>query len=293
MPPLAAMLKDISTSMEDTKHTFFLSNSVALRVNLKTEPRNAKTAELQKGLVLVCNGIEVAGEGTGFGVPVLRYADETYFSGTSTIQVQKQENLVQIRKEFDIDMVERAKFRNLSLANGRLRKLIDSISTLYQKHRRLAHSILLVKRLLLEFGVKESFTKTQSKGKIAVTYTIFPSRLLIRVEYGLINRINLERIFVLNEQSALFFRTYSDSGGSRLMDEEIGEWQPVTADSAKIADYHDRVAFGLKAIKGSVLRMGRELLANSLDWIGLDYELSPESDSFEYEIELSGEKLNQ
>ena len=77
------------------------------------------------------------------------------------------------------------------------------------------------------------------------------------------------------------------------MDEEIGEWQPVTADSAKIADYHDRVAFGLKAIKGSVLRMGRELLANSLDWIGLDYELSPESDSFEYEIELSGEKLNQ
>jgi len=78
-----------------------------------------------------------------------------------------------------------------------------------------------------------------------------------------------------------------------LMDEEIGEWQLVTADSAKIADYHDTVAFGLKTIRGSVLRRGREFLANSLDWIGLDYELSPESDPFEYEIEFSGEKLNQ
>ena len=285
IPPTAAP-KEISISPEGTKYTFLLSESVALRVNLKTESHHAKTAKLQKGVTIVYNGIEVAGEGTGFGVPVLKYGSETCFSGTATLQVQEQENLTVIHKEFDMDMVERAEFRNLSLANGKLRKLVDYISTLYQKHRRLGHSILLIKSLLLKFGVKENFTKIQTKGKVAVTYTMFPSRLLVRVEHDLVNRINLERIFVLNEQSAIFFKTYSDSNGSRLVDEEIGAWQPVTANSAKISDYHGRIGFSLKTIKGSLLRRGRELLTNSLDWIGLDYEISPESDSFEYEIEL-------
>jgi hypothetical protein len=278
--------KEIAISCEDTKYTFLLSESVALRVNLKTGPQNTKTAKLQKGVTLVYDGEEVAGEGTGFGVPILKYADETYFSGSSTLKVQKQGNLVVIQKEFDMDMVERTEFRNLSFTNGKLRELIDSISALYQRHRRLARLILLAKSLLFEFGVKESFGKTRTKGKVAVTYTIFPSRLLVRVECRLVNRINLERIFVLNEQSALFFRTYSDSDGSRLIDEEIGAWQPVTANSAKIADCHGRVGFSLKTIRGSQLRRGREFLANSLDWVGLDYELSPASDSFEYGIEL-------
>ena len=285
IPPTAAP-KEISISPEGTKYTFLLSESVALRVNLKTESHHAKTAKLQKGVTIVYNGIEVAGEGTGFGVPVLKYGSETCFSGTATLRVQEQENLTVIHKEFDMDMVERAEFRNLSLANGKLRKLVDYISTLYQKHRRLGHSILLIKSLLLKFGVKENFTKIQTKGKVAVTYTMFPSRLLVRVEHDLVNRINLEGIFVLNEQSAIFFKTYSDSNGSRLVDEEIGAWQPVTANSAKISDYHGRIGFSLKTIKGSLLRRGRELLTNSLDWIGLDYEISPESDSFEYEIEL-------
>jgi len=288
MLSLMAAPKEITISSEVTKYTFLLSESVALGVYLKTEPHNAKTAKLQKGLTFVCNGIEVAGEGTGFGVPILRYAGETYFSGTSTLQVQKQENSVVIHKEFDMDMVERAEFRSLSLTNRKLRRLIDSISTLYQKHRHLARSILLIKSLLLKFGIKESFEKTQTKGKIDVTYTIFPSSLLVKVEYGLVNKVNLEKVFVLNEQSAQLFRTYSDSDGSRLIDEEIGAWQLVTANSAKITDYNERIGFSLKTIKGSLLRRGREFLANSLDWIGLDYELSPQSDSFEYEIQLLG-----
>jgi len=288
MPPLMAAQKEITILSEGTEYTFLLSKSVALRVNLKTEPQNAKTAKLQKGVTLVCNDSEVVGEGTGFGVPILKYADETCFPGTATLQVQRQENLVVVRKEFDMNMVEKAKFRNLTLSKGILLRLNDSISTHYKRHKRFAHSILLVKSILFKFGVKETFEKTQTKGKVAVTYTIFPSRLLVKVEYGLVNMLNLERIFVLNEQSALFFRIFSDSDGSRLIDEEIGAWQPVTADSAKITDCHGRIGFSLRTIRGSLMRRGRESLANSLDWIGLDYELSLESDSFEYEIELFG-----
>ncbi len=288
MLPLVTGSKKIRILFEFAKYTFLLSESLALRVGLNTEPHIAKTGRLQKGVILVYKGIEVAGEGMGFGVPVLKYGNETYFSGSSSIQVQKQEDLVVVRKEFDMDMVERAEFRNLRLENGKLRRLIDSISILYQKHRRLTHAILLVKGLLLKMGVKERFAKTQTKGKVAVTYTIFPSSLLVKVESGQVNRTNLERIFVLNEQSALFFRTCSDSDGSTFIDEKIGAWQPVTARSVRICDCQGRIGFGLKTIRGCILRRGREFLNDSLDWIGLDYELSPECDSFEYEIELIG-----
>jgi hypothetical protein len=73
-----------------------------------------------------------------------------------------------------------------------------------------------------------------------------------------------------------------------LNDEEIGAWDDVTAQSAKIADKQERISFSLKRIEGTMLRRGREVAKGSLDWIGLDYELNPEDDPFEYEIEILG-----
>jgi hypothetical protein len=74
----------------------------------------------------------------------------------------------------------------------------------------------------------------------------------------------------------------------RLVDEEIGAWGNVTAESAKIADEQNNIGFRLKSIEGSMLRRGRELMEGSLNWIGLDYELDSKYCHFEYEIELLG-----
>ena len=93
---------------------------------------------------------------------------------------------------------------------------------------------------------------------------------------------------MLNEEGAHFFRKYSDSAGLKLADKEIGIWDSVTAQSAKIADNQGRTGFSLKNVEGTVLRRGREFVKGRLDWIGLDYELNPEDDIFEYEIEIFG-----
>ena len=270
------------------KYTFPISDSVALSAYLDTKPQNMKIANLQKGLIFVYNGVDVIGEGTGFGVPILKYSDETYFSGSSNLHVHKQGNLVVIRKEFFMDLVARERFRNIRLENRKIRTLIDYMSMLYQKYKRLDRSILLVKGLLLRFGVQPSFIRIPSKAKVTVTYIIDRRRILVEMNFSLLDRTNLEKVFVLNEQGAWFFRTYSDLDGLRLVDEEIGAWTDVKAQSAKITDYHERIGFGLKNMKGGILRRGRELLKDSLDWVGLDYELSPENDSFEYEIEILG-----
>ncbi len=121
-----------------------------------------------------------------------------------------------------------------------------------------------------------------------VTYTIDRNRILVKLSFSRLDRNNLQKVFVLNEQGAHFFRKYSDSEGLKLDDEEIGAWDDVTAQSAKIADKQDRIGFSLKNVEGTMLRRGREVVKGSLNWIGLDYELNPEDDQFEYEIEIFG-----
>jgi hypothetical protein len=273
---------------ESNPHTHSISDSVALRIHSDTKPKNMKIANLQKGLILLYNGVEVVGEGTGFGVPIGKYSDETFFSGSSFLQVHKQENLVVIRKEFLMDLILRDKFRNLKLENMKLRRIIDSVSLPYQKHKRLAKFILLTKELLFKFGIESIFIRTAPKGKVIVTYTIYRNRILVKLSFGQLDRNNLQKVFVLNEQGAHFFRKYSDSEGLKLNDEEIGAWTGVTAQSAKIADKQDRIGFSLKNVEGTMLRRGRETVKGSLNWIGLDYELAPEEEQFEYEIEIFG-----
>lgn len=271
-----------------THHTFTVSDSLALRVFSNTNPQNMKIADLQKGLVLLCNGTDVIGEGTGFGVPIAKYSDETVFSGSSFLYVRRQENGVEIQKEFLMDLVARDRFRNLKLENPRIRKLFDRISLLSQRHKRLAHSILVVKGLLFKFGVGSSFIRSTHKGSVIVTYIMDRNRILVKLNLSQLKRTNLGKVFVLNEQGAHFFRAYSDSEGLRLVDGEIGVWDNVTAQSAKIANGQNKIGFCLKSVEGSMLHRGREVIEGSLDWIGLDYEISSNSCHFEYEIELFG-----
>jgi hypothetical protein len=74
----------------------------------------------------------------------------------------------------------------------------------------------------------------------------------------------------------------------KLNNDAIGAWNDVTSQTAKITNEQAKIGFSLKNIEGTRLRRGRELIKGSLDWIGLDYELSAEYSQFEYEIEVIG-----
>ena len=104
-----------------------------------------------------------------------------------------------------------------------------------------------------------------------VTYTLDRNRILVKLSFSQLDQNNLQKVFVLNEQGAHFFRKYSDSEGLKLNDEEIGAWDSVTAKSAKIADKQDRIGFRLKNVEGTVLRRGREAVKgfSRLDWFRL------------------------
>ena len=47
-----------------------------------------ETASLQKGLIMVFDDQELIDEGLGFGVPVAKYDDKTYFPGSAEVSIQ-------------------------------------------------------------------------------------------------------------------------------------------------------------------------------------------------------------
>ena len=287
MPPnLSATQKPHQNLQHVDVHTFSLSPSVSLRVYASTEPRNLKIADLQKGLILVTNGTEAVGEGTGFGLPVVTYSDETYFSGSSALYVSQRGGCCVIVKEFTMDVIARNSFRNVTLENRAARGFIERLSDLYQGHPRFR--FLTLKRLTGRVNIDKAFLKAPSKGKVTVTYTLGKSGITVKADLKKLEKSGLQKIFMLNEQGAGFFRRYTDSLGKELWDEKIGVWDETGGEWACLQTSKGEIGFRLWRVQNGVLRKGREFLQGSLVWVGLDYEVSCKSDVFQYVIDVLG-----
>jgi hypothetical protein len=267
-------------------YTVRLSDCLALRVYSDTRPHIWKIASLQKGLILICEEVETVGEGTGFGVPILIYQDETYFSGTSNVHVSQEVNSVIIYKEFFMDRLARNTFRNVTLENRTARAMLGYTADLYQKHKRFR--FLTLKNLTGKLNVGKAFIEVPSIGRVSFTYRVKGNRVFVRTDLKQLKRRNLERVFLLNEQGADVFRKYSDSNGTELLDEKIRAWDRVNTDWADLTNLQGGFGFRLRNIREAILRRGREYLNGSLNWVGLDYEIDSKRNAFEYEIEILG-----
>ena len=290
MSSLAEPLFGLNSQQLADKFSIPLSRYLSLEVYSSTKPHNLKIANLQKGLILTCNGVERVGEGAGFGVPVLVCPDETFFSGSSSVRVAAVSGLTRMVKEFHMDRVARNALGNVRLENREVRALMKYLAVLYQKNK--GFRSLLFRRFLTEFGIEVVFERVLTRGRISVTYTFHDNVVDVKVDLSQVGKRYRRGVFVLNEQSASFFRKYSDSRGTRLVDGEVGAWDNVDAEWACFSDLREEFGFRLWRRRDAVLRRGRETMRGCLDWVGLDYELNPDVDVFEYKIEQLGAKSN-
>jgi hypothetical protein len=70
-----------NTNLLDSRETVTLQLTDRLSVRLYRDcrPSCLETGALQKGLVLLLDERELIEEGVGFGVPIVRYTDKTFF----------------------------------------------------------------------------------------------------------------------------------------------------------------------------------------------------------------------
>ncbi len=281
------MAKRFGESQTRPPYTYIFSESTAVRVYADSKPHNLKTAPLQKGLILLFRRREIVGEGVGFGVPVIKYKDQTYYSADSMLQTSRNSNQeVIIRKEYRLNAVRRSKID--STQNPAIQNRIEDLNRIYQNNKQIAAFMLKLKPFLYPFVVNSKFVSAPPRGRVVATYKIKPNHINIDLDFSGVEPKNLQQIVVLNEQGAHFFRNYTDSDGLSLCDGGIGIWTLVYADYATISSHQNGLSFTLKKAQDAVLRRGREVAAGYLDWAGLDYELPPNTSEFSYDITLSG-----
>lgn len=271
-------------SNEVTECTIPISEFLSLRLYSDTRPHYQHIAELQKGLILVYRGTELVGEGTGFGVPIVRCRDKTYFSGSSSIQIFQKGNRTTIIKHFVLNMIPEKQFRKVKVENKMIRKLTIWLDKSYMKNKRLRLFFLI--NLSKSIGLQTHFTRAKPIGNITVTYCIDYPCIGVKADFKLLTEESAKKIFLLNEQGSRYFKEYYDSDGTVLFDKNIGAWERVESNWAGIFKECGEIGFRLWKIKGAQFYRGREFLEGFLDWVGLDYEISSEKNCFEYDIEI-------
>ena len=246
-----------------------------------------EVAPLQKGLVLVLDGAELIEEGVGFGVPVVKYRNKTYFSSSACCSIYENGCGFSVTKLFVLDTISRMRVGKSSYVNdGSYRFFHKLFEKAYLSSKRFLPFFSKVMELRQVMGVQTRFIKVEPKGAIAVKFSIQPSSIEVQVDLSGLDKAGCEEILVLNEQGSTFFREYADSEGLRLFDAKIGAWAEVRAKDASLSHMTGSLEFGLEKRDGSLLFRGWEKTRGRFAWTGLSYSLPPQLSIFEYVIRL-------
>jgi hypothetical protein len=244
---------------------------------------------LQRGPFLVADGEQLLQEGMGFGVPVVKKRGLAFFPGSGNVELLTG-NMARIT--FEMNRVLQMK-SPLSLASASLTHFSVMLDVAYRRVKIMRNRTLLKMGKILRdwLRVKEVFQETKTLGEVLVAYRLSEGLLRVAADFSRLDG-GLAEYCLLNEQGGDYFCRYEDDAGLELRGNEIGGWERVSAEQAILLCDEKGVAFGLKNKAGANLYRGRLLLADELNWAGLDYQFSPR-ETFFYEIEIRGAECDR
>lgn len=259
----------------------FVDDEISLRLYEDTRPWNYEIGGVQKGLVLVHNGVEIIGEGAGFGVPIAKYRDKTFFPGSGCIQRIDANKVV---KTFTLNTISTKKIGERHLPDTIYHKVHRLFTKLYLDFNEVRPLFDAIIKLRRSAGVTTEFIQTHPRGRVRTVYELKEDIISVEMNFNCLAS-GLEQLIVLNEQGADWFYCYRDSEGKTLSGRQIGAWDEVTADEASIISDEAGICFHVKRKNGSQLMRGWEKVEGSLSWAGLNYIL-PDVNRFDYDIRL-------
>jgi hypothetical protein len=268
-----------------------LTEGFALRISDETRlDGRYPTRRLQKGLVLLHEGRELADEGVGFGVPVVKRGVQTIFPGGITLATRRDGTAWLVTAAFEMNLVER-----LTSARGarvRPRWLYAARDSLAALHRRAPalRGLLTATSVSLRrtFGWVTAFEECASAGIVRVTYAVHPEEGVIdvTVDAAGLRTEGITEVVLMNELGAHSFGNYTDSDGVALHGDEIGTWNTVTAARASFISESHHVAFSLGQAENATLKRGSELVGARLAWAGFGYCLPATVKGFAYRVSI-------
>jgi hypothetical protein len=253
------------------------------------QSRDYPTCSLQKGAVLVAGSQELAEEGLGFGVPLLKFGDTDVFPGSAVTSVNALPSGSSITVDYDLNFVKRLTRRGRKIESRTLYRLESYFGRLHRDYPWLRESGgRLFDNMRQIFGIKSVFEKSVSVGNIRVVYSVPQTGTPIHVAVDLsgVKRNGLTEVIISNEQGASHFVDYRDAEGSQLSGKRIGTWDEVIAEWASFIDSGNKIMSTVRQVNNAKLFRGREFTPGVLAWAGLNYVLSPDATVFDYDIEL-------
>ncbi len=270
--------------------TVNLCDKLSVRLYVDSRPHCMETAPLQKGLSLMLDNREVIEEGMGFGVPVIKYHDKTYFSSSAEVSIQKNNSVFSIQKTFILDTISRKKFwRSTYIDDDVYSMARKKFEKLYLRHKNLSPVFNNIMELRNLAKIKTEFQKVTPRGTIKVNYEIQPSKISVKADFSDLSLDGCEELLVLNEQGSTIFDSYVDADGLKLVGNNIGGWGEVIADHALMFSSKNRVSFCLRKTDAAAMFRGWENTKRRFSWAGLNYSLLPNRKIFNYSIFLSSQ----
>jgi len=262
-------------------------DKTSIRIYEDSRPHQYKSSYIQKGLILFYGSKAICGEGIGFGVPVVKYADKTYFPKNGKVFISRDSNSTKVVKVFEINGVFRIKLFGKHISSRSVYFFTELFSKTHRNHMRI-RGVLDIFLQFLRKSMKRpaDLVTTVSKGTITVTYRVYEGSILICVDSSNLDKTNCKEICIMNEQGADFFREYGDTDENVLTDDQISSWEEVKAREAWFSDLNHRVSFALLNMSGANLYRGREKFDGHLAWTGFAYSIPPTADRFEYRLNL-------
>jgi hypothetical protein len=265
-----------------------LSDRLSVRLYPDCRPNCLETGALQKGLVLLLDGDELNEEGMGFGVPVVKYEDKTFFPSSADVSVDQKEFDLVLTKVFTLDTVSLKKFGSATYIDDTIYSPLRKIfQTLYLKNKKVTPLFNKIMELRDLVNLKTEFIKVKSRGQVTVKYICKPNTIEIHADFSKITLDRCSEMLVLNEQGAGFFSKYVDSSGLSLLGQRIGAWEMVSAKQARLQDVAGKVSFQLGNCVGTKLFRGLEHTKRRFSWAGLSYSMRPHNGTFDYSVTLT------
>jgi len=267
-----------------------LRDDLALTIADAPEGNGYPTSRLQRGLSLLDAGADLAGEGVGFGVPVLKRGPQTVFPGAVRLAERAADGERVVVAEYRLDLVERLAGRDgRGPSSARFYALRDAAAALHRQVPVLRGPLTAVSNgVRRQHGWQTTFEQTATVATLAVTYRIDggAGRLRVTLDTSGLPSEGVTEVVVMNELGAGPFDQYLDSDGARLHGRRIGTWDVVCASGACFASTTTGVAFRLTQVPGATLYRGREVVGARLSWAGFGYSLRPGHGRFTYDVHL-------